>query len=180
MNKKYIMILGLLLITTVSAIIVTNNGYILDRSEMAEVSNQEISNYMINTLALADYKIIEDRIIIYYNITYLESESYFNNETGQTETRYRVFTQYKPFIINKELWNDCIDITTKQNCVNVLVNNDEPYTYQITENNITTNITIKSTYLQAYEEQERQYHRAKDIRDNAINNDLDELFDMIQ
>jgi len=41
-------------------------------------------------------------------------------------------------------------------------------------------ITIVSTYAKAYAEQFRQYERAKEIRDNAISNDLNELFNMIE
>ena len=214
-NKKIMLgILAMLIIlsTTVSAIIMLENGFLLEITEMASVTDQQIQNYMTNNLVLADYKLMENKIITYYNITYLEPTNYYNPENNPTEKRYRVFTQYKPFIIKKGLWNYCLNKTTPNNCINILVNNPEPFVWQTIEVNTlwddclqaTTltncenlllnnpvfaeqvnqgdtiiNKTIKSTYLQAYEEQERQYYRAKLIRDNAIQNNLEELFNTI-
>jgi len=178
MKKIYMIpLFAVLLVGLVSGFILYDGGYLLDRNEMSEVTNQQIQNYMENTFGIVDHKLMENRIIVYYNITYVEPTSYFNNETNETETRYKVFTQPKPFIIEKELWNTCLNETTQQNCVNILVNNPEPFIWVIDEE---TNLTIKSTFLQAYEEQERQYYRAKEIRDNAIDNDLDYLFEQIE
>jgi len=168
MNKKIIIpMFALVLIGIVSALIVIDGGYILDKEEMAGVTDNQIANYMTNNFQLADYKIMENKIITYYNITYVEPT---NNGI------YKVFTQYKPFIIQKDLWNECLNKTTANTCVYILVNNPEPFVY-VDENNESR--TIKSTYAMAYDEQLKQYERTKEIRDNAISNDLDELFDMI-
>ena len=224
MNKIYISLIAILLIGGVSALIATENGYILNRSEMAGVGDNVIANYMVNEFGLADYKIIEDKIITYYNITYLESSQGINPETNESETQYRVFTQYKPFIIQKSLWNECTNLTTEAACIDLLVNRETPFTFvennsvvrEVTEyNNVSnerevevydefgnvtlvtetyyelepyqvnqtfyevTNRTITSTYYMARQEQLRQYERAKAVRDNAIDNELDYLFENI-
>ncbi len=222
MKKIYLILMAVLLVGGVSALVVTNNGYILNKNEMAGVSDSTIANYMANTFGLADYKIVEDKIITYYNITYLERYSSFNSETNETETQYRVFTQYKPFIIQKSLWNECTNLTTEAACVDLLVNRETPFTFvennsvvrEVTEyNNVSnerevevedefgnvtlvtetyyelepyqvnqtfyeiTNRTITSTYYKAKQEQLKQYERAKAVRDNAIDNELDYLFE---
>lgn len=221
MNKIYLILMAVLLVGTVSAIVATSNGYILNKNEMAGVGDNTIATYMQNTFGLADYKIMENKIITYYDITYLEPYFSVNNETKETETKYKVFTQYKPFIIQKSLWNECLNKTSQANCVDYLVNREEPFTFvennsvirEVTEyNNVSnereveiydefgnmtlinetyyelepyqvnktfyeiTNITITSTYYLAKQEQLRQYERAKLIRDNAIDNELDDLF----
>ena len=101
---------------------------------------------------------------------------------NRNETQYKVFTQPKPFIIDKSLWNQCLNVTTQETCIEVLVNNPEPFywTPEVEEDEENVTIEIKSTYLQAYEEQERQYYRAREIRDNAIGNELDYLFENIE
>lgn len=171
MKKKIIIpIFIFLIVGIVSGFIITNNGYILNKEEMANIGNDAIANYMINNFDIADYKIMENKIIIYYNITYVEPKK------TNGKTMYQVFTQYKPFIIEKELWNTCINLTTQANCINLLVNNPEPF---IWEKNEEENITITSTYLQAYNEQVRQYYKAIKVRDNAIDNELNYLFENI-
>ena len=159
-----------ILIGIVSAFIILPNGYLLEKDEMANVNNETIATYMLNTFKIADYKIMEDKIIIYYNITYVEPKN------NGDEIQYKVFTQMKPFIIEKSLWNTCVNITTPETCIEVLVNYPEPFEYSITVNET---ITITSTYFQALKEQERQYYRAVKIRDNAIDNELDYLFGRI-
>jgi len=240
MNKLYITLIALLLVGGVSALIVTSNGYILNRNEMAGVGDSTIANYMTNAFGLADYKIMEDKIITYYNVTYLEPYS------SNGETKYRVFTQYKPFQIQKSLWNKCVNLTSQSACIDYLVNRETPFVhvenisyqenvtyynnvsyeeevtyynqtevinevevvdefgnitivnetsyievpynvtetyyvqepYQIEETKYRTeNTTITSTYYQAKQEQLNQYARAKIIRDNAIDNELDYLFE---
>jgi len=167
MNKKIIIpMFALVLIGIVSALIVIDGGYILDKEEMSRVSNSQIANYMTNAFQIESYKIMEDKIIIKYNITYVEPT---------TNGTYKVFTQPKPYIIQKSLWNECLNKTTTANCVNILVHNEEPFIYEDGE----SNRTIISTYTKAKQEQIRQYERAKEIRDNAISNDLDELFSRI-
>jgi|AntAceMinimDraft_4_1070372.scaffolds.fasta_scaffold05218_13 hypothetical protein len=182
MKKIYMIpLFAVLLMGIVSALIIIPGGYQLNKDEMASVSDELIANYMLNQFQIADYKLMENRIIIYYNITYVEPTFVTNTETNETETQYKVFTQLKPFIIEKDLWNQCLNITTEETCVAVLVNNPEPFywTPEVGEDEENVTIEIKSTYLQAYQEQERQYYRAREIRDNAISNDLDELFGMI-
>jgi hypothetical protein len=183
MKKIYLMLMAILLIGGVSALIVTSDGYILNRDEMASVNDNVIASYMVNTFGLADYKIIEDKIITYYNITYLESSQGINPETNKSETQYRVFTQYKPFIIQKNLWNECTNLTTQAACIDILVNRETPFVYvtqEATNETEEVNRTITSTYYQAKQEQLRQYERAKAVRDNAINNELDYLFENIE
>lgn len=176
MNKKIIIpMFALALIGIVSALIIIDNGYLLDRDEMSGVTDNQIANYMTNAFQIESYKVMENKIIIKYNITYVEPTSYFNNETNTTESRYKVFTQPKPFIIDKSLWNECLNKTTTANCVNILVHNEEPFVYDDGE----SNRTITSTYYKAKQEQLKQYERAKGIRDNAISNDLDELFNRL-
>ena len=165
---------AIILIGLVSALIVIDNGYLLNRDEMSEVTDNQIADYMINTFQIDSYKIMENKIIIKYNITYVEPSSYIN-ENNESVNGYRVFTQPKPFIIQKELWNECLNVTTTATCVDILVNREEPFIYDDGEENR----TITSTYYKAKQEQLRQYERAKEIRDNAISNDLDELFDRI-
>jgi hypothetical protein len=55
----------------------------------------------------------------------------------------------------------------------------EPYQVNQTFYEV-TNRTITSTYYMAKQEQLRQYERAKAVRDNAINNELDYLFENIE
>lgn len=179
MKKRYIistLIAIIMVISLTSALIVIQVGYQLDKDEMASVTNTQIAQYMTNEFKMVDYKLMEDRIIIYYNITYIEPTNIGNG------TQYKVFTQPKPFIIEKTLWNECLSLTSKETCIGILVNNPEPFNYTI-PNNLDEEypeiIEIKSTYLQAYEEQVRQYNRAKEIRDNSISNDLDDLVTMI-
>ncbi len=168
MNKKIIIpMFAVALLSLVSALVVLDNGYLLDRSEMAGVGNSQIANYMENAFQIESYKIMENKIIIKYNITYVEPKQ---------DGTYKVFTQPKPFIIQKSLWNECLNKTTTANCVNILVHNEEPFVYDDGE----SNRTIVSTYAKAKQEQLRQYDRAKEIRDNAIDNDLDELFGLIE
>ena len=225
MKKIYLILMAVLLVGSVSALIVTTNGYILNRNEMAGVDDNTIANYMANTFGLADHKIMEDKIITYYNITYLEPHQGINPETNESETQYRVFTQLKPFIIQKSLWNECVDLTNEDACIDYLVNRETPFVYvennsvvrEVTEyNNVSnerevevydefgnvtlvtetyyelepyqvnqtfyevTNRTITSTYYMAKQEQLRQYERAKLVRDNAIDNELDYLFENIE
>lgn len=187
MNKKIITIaiIGILLLAGVTAIITLENGdKIIESSELSQITDNQIANYMNNSLQITRHKLLNKKIIVYYNITYLEP-MHVNNS-------YRVFTQEKPFFISIELWKKCLNKTTKSTCKNLLVDRQNPY-YLI--ENITrerelengtiiteykeTNTTIKSTYLQAIEEQTKQYDRAIVFRDKAINNELSELSDLI-
>jgi len=180
-RKKYLIVtLMFLLVGTVSAIITLENGdKIVSDAELQQTTEQQISNYMDNTLEMTRYKIVGDNIIVYYNITYLEP-THVNDS-------YRVFTQEKPFKISGELWELCINKTTNQNCRDYLVDRQTPY-YLVENNTIVegnettykiTNTTIKSTWLQASEEKNRQYTRALEFKSKSINNDLDELFGLI-
>lgn len=186
MKKIYMIpLFAVILVGLVSAFIVLPNGYLLEKSEMAGVNDAVIANYMVNNLNIDSYKLMEEKIIIYYNITYIEPTEYFNNETNLSETRYKVFTQAKPFIINMALWNECLNATSAAACVDVLVNNPTPLTYEVVEDigddePMITNRTIVSTRYMAEQEQLRQYYRAIEIRDNAIDNELDYLFENIE
>lgn len=180
-KKKYIIgIFMLFLIGTVSAIITLENGdKIVTDADLQQITEQQISNYMNNTLEMTRYKIVQDNIFVYYNITYLEPTHI--NDT------YRVFIQEKPFKIPGELWERCTNKTTVQNCRGYLVDRQTPYylveNVSTGEGNETTyeivNTTIKSTWLQASEEKDRQYIRALEFKNRSISNDLDELFDII-
>jgi hypothetical protein len=175
---------AVILIGIVSAFIVLPNGYLLEKDEMAGINNEVIATYMVNSLNIESYKLMENKIIVYYNITYIEPTEYFNGETNETETRYKVFTQPKPFIINIALWNECINLTTEAVCVDLLVNNPTPLVYEVTEDigddePMVYNRTVVSTRYLAEQEQLRQYYRSLKIRDNAIDNELDYLFENI-
>lgn len=163
----------------IAIITLPNGDKILSDEELADVTNNQIRNYMENNLEITRHKLLDEKIIVYYNVTYLEPTHVDNS--------YKVFTQEKPFKISKELWEKCINKTTNQNCRDYLVDRETPY-YLIENNSIVEgneityeiiNTTIKSTYLQAYEEQRRQYFRAVEFRDNAISNNLEELDDLI-
>lgn len=191
MNKIIIMLLGIFLLTGVTAIVTLSNGNkILSDDELASKTDEQIQSYMENNLEMTRYKLLDEKIIVYYNITYVEPShsSYFDNSTNETiDKPYRVFTQEKPFTISKEIWEKCTNKTTKQNCRDYLVDRETVFhlveNVSITEGNETTyeitNTTIKSVYLQAQEEQIKQYARAIKFRDKAINNDLEELVNLI-
>lgn len=120
-KKKYMIILfGVMLIASVSAIITLENGNkIVSDAELEQVTDQQISNYMDNNLEMTRYKKVGDDIVVYYNVTYLEPTH--NNDT------YRVFTQEKPFKIPGDLWELCINKTTNQNCRDFLADRQTPY-----------------------------------------------------
>jgi len=173
MKKIYLIpFLAILLVGIGSAVFVIPGGYQLTKDEMSEVSDGDIANYMNNNFQIENYKLMENKIIVYYNITYVEPTK------NGTETQYKVFTQPKPFIIPKSLWNECINLTTAAVCVDVLVNNEEPLNVSVglNDNNEKEYRVIYSTYYQAMKEQIAQYKRAKEIRDNSISNELDYLF----
>lgn len=178
----------------VMAVVTMQNGNkILGDDEFANVTDDQIQTYMENNLEMTRYKLLDEKIIVYYNITYIEpthSSYTYNDSENITHTLdkpYKVFTQEKPFTISTDLWERCINKTTKQNCRDYLVDRETPYylveNASIVEGNETTyeitNTTIKSTYLQASEEQDRQYERAIVFRDKAISNELEELFNLI-
>lgn len=175
MNKKYLifMLIGVFLVTIVSAGILSDG--ILTKDEMAGLSNAQIGNYMEGNLNFVKYTEVEDNNFYYWNITYLEPTTWFNNETNQSEKAYREFTQAKPFKVSKSLYETCLTLTSNANCKGILITNEEPYNWTRIEDDETVSTIIKSTYLMAYEEQSRQYEKAKKIRDNAINNILEDL-----
>jgi hypothetical protein len=177
MNKRKIMMfsfVGIFLVALVSAGILSDG--MITRDEVAGLSNAQIGNYMEGKLDFVGYKVVEDNFIDYWNITYLEPAGMMiNPETNESEKYYREFTQAKPFKVSKDLYQTCLDLTSAENCKDVLRWNPEPYNWTRVENNETVTTMIKSTYLQAYEEQEGQFERAKLIRDNADNNILEDL-----
>ena len=183
MNKKYVMgLFAFLMIATVSAIIVTSNGHILTTSEMSALSNQDIANYMDNSFERLNVTRAGDNLFVLYNIVYVEPIRFYNNVTNLTEDGYREFSQAKKFTISISLVKQCLNKASMANCVDILVTDEEPYVYEMTVDNVARNVTIKSTYLQAYEEQGRQYQRAKEFRDDAAaaDDELDELLNMIE
>lgn len=217
MNKKIILLLGIFMLAGVMAVVILPNGdKMLGEEEFVNVADNQIQTHMENNLQMTRHKILNEKIITYYSITYIEP-THINNS-------YRVFTQEKPFKISIDLWNFCINKTTKQNCRDYLIDRQTPYYFiknnsiirEVTEyNNVSkereievynefgnmtlinetyyelepyqinktfyeiANTTIKSTYLQAQEEQDIQYSRAIEFRDKAILNELEELGNLI-
>ena len=174
MKKIYLtLIIGIFLLAGTMAFIILENGNILiEEDEFAQVTNNQIENYMENNLQITRYKVLNDKILIYYNLTYVEP-------TQNKNESYRIFIQEKPFTINIELYNKCINKTSLSNCKSILVDNEEPFIYNETIGEEINTITIKSTYLRAYEEQMRLYKKAIGYRDKAIYNELDNLGELI-
>lgn len=176
MNKKILitLILGILSIAGIFGYVVLDNGNImLEDSEFSQVTNQQIANYMEHNLVITRYTKDNEKIKIYYNITYVEPTHDENNS-------YRVFTQEKGFAIGLDLWSKCLNLTSQSNCKNILVDREEPFIYEIqVEENMTENMTIYSTYYKAYNEQVRQYQRAIEFRDKLNYNELDDLENLL-
>ena len=168
-----------MLVGVMAVTILPNGDRILEKEEFSNVLDSQIQTYMENDLQITRYKLLDEKIIVYYNITYIE-------QTHVNDT-YRLFTQEKPFIISIDIWELCINKTTKQNCRNYLVDSITPYyliqNESVVQDNITfyeiTNTTIKSTWLQALEEQDKQYSRAIEFRNKTIENKLEELSNII-
>lgn len=159
-------IFGILLLAGSLAFIVQENGDILlNGTEFSEVTNQQIANHLDHNLVMTRYVKTNEKLIPYYNLTYIEPTHDENNS-------YRVFTQEKGFPISLDLWNQCLNITTIQNCKNILVDRDTPFIYHEGEED---ELTIYSTYYKATQEQARQYERAKTFRDKLNYNELDQL-----
>jgi hypothetical protein len=122
------------LLATATAVITLSDGSrLLGKDELKDVTNQQIATYMENNFAMTRYKVLDDKIVTYYNITYLEpthsdyTYNDSNNITHTIEDTYRVFTQQKPFVIELSLWELCINKTTKENCKNYLLDREIPY-----------------------------------------------------
>lgn len=178
MKKIYLtLIIGTFLLAGTLAFVILDNGDILlEKEEFAQVTDNQIATYMQSVFKLTRYKVMDDKIIVYYNLTYIEP-------TQNENFSYKVFIQEKPFKIDINLYNKCMNVTTLEVCKQILVDNEELFVYNETiqngnETEINT-ITIKSTYLQAKEEQIRLYEKAIGYRDKAIYNELDNLGDLI-
>jgi len=178
MNKKIILTiaLGFIILASASvfAIITLENGTkLLEKGELAEVTNNQIANYMENNLDMTRYRVLDTKIIVYYNITYVEP----------TNGMYRIFIQEKPFKIPIELWQECLGQASKATCKTILADREEPFEYDPGEideiTNETMTRTIYSTYYKAYQEQMRQFERAKTFRDKAIYNEMEELGELL-
>lgn len=175
MKKLLLIGLGIFLLIGAFAFVVLPSGTILlSKQEFSSLTNNQISNYMANNLQMTRYKVMDDRIIVYYNLTYIEPS---------TNGTYRVFIQEKPFKIGIDLYEYCLNVTTLQNCKNYLVDRETPFKYNITKSYgqdgeiiyETEEIIITSTYYKAFQEQKSQYERAKKFRDKAIYNSLEDL-----
>lgn len=133
MNKKIIILLGIFMLAGVMAIIVLPNGdKLLGDEDFSNVTDDQIQTYMENNLQMTKYKTLDEKIIVYYSIVYIEPTHVNNN--------YRVFTQEKPFIISIDLWDFCINKTTKQNCRDYLVDRQTPY-YLIENDSVIREVT---------------------------------------
>jgi len=179
MKKKLLIALVfgmILLVGTVTAIITLDNGdLVLENGELAGVTNNQIANYMENSFDLTRHKVMDDKIIVYYDITYVEP-------THDGAESFIVFTQEKPFKISIELWNECLSKTDKDSCKTILVDRDTPFVYDTGEvDDLDEPImrTIYSTYYQAEQEQLRQFERTKTFRDKAIENEMEELGNLL-
>ena len=172
MKKKILLmlVLGTIFLAGAGVIawtVLPNGDIIIEQNELAQITNQQIANYMINQFDISRHYVADDKIIVYYNIVYLEP-LHMNGS-------YRVFTQEKPFIIKETVWDFCMNLTNdKQNvCVEYLVHKETITQYNITSGNETETLEIKSTKYKAMQEQIRQYHRAVEFRDKAIYNQLE-------
>lgn len=164
------LIFGVLLLVGTTAFIVLPNGdIILENNELASLTNQQIANYMANNFDLVSKTLHNGKVIVMYNLTYLEP-------LQDEDNSFRVFKQHKPFIISRELLLLCLNQTTIEVCEEFLIHRETPFTYVLNE----TNITIESTYYQAREEQIRLYHKAIEFRDTAIENEMGGFFNIIE
>lgn len=170
MKKKIflILILGIILLGSVISIINLPNGNkLLTKQEFSQLTNNQIFNYMKNNLNMTRYEILDNKILVYYNLTYVEPT--------HRDGLYRVFSQEKPFKINIDLYEECLNLTTLQTCKIYLVDRTTPF-YYITNGN---NRTILSTNYLAIQEQTHQFERVKLMRDKALNNTLEDLGNLI-
>lgn len=232
MKKKILFtILGIFLLATATAILTLSDGSkLISEEELKTKTDEEIQNPMQNNVVMTRYVKLQDKMLFYYNHTYLEpthSDYTYNDSNNVTQTivkPYKIFTQEKAYPVSLDLWKKCINKTTESNCRDYLVDRTTPYyliennsyiqevteynnvSYQqevnITDEfgNMTTinqtyyqlepyqinrtfyeiiNTTIKSTYLQAKEEQIRLFEKAKYFRDKANYNELSELEELI-
>jgi len=157
-NKKIIILTILMIITANNATAITDLGngeYRITQQEFADLTNQQIAQYMQNSFEIEDISIQQGGIQILYNTVMIQP---YNDGT----TDYHVFNHAFPAYITYDNLNLCIEMTTIETCVQLLVY--EPNLQEYNINNET--ITIESTYYQAYQFGLRQYQKTISMRDN--------------
>lgn len=155
-----VFVVALFSISSVNALEDLGNGtYILEQSEFAALTDQQIANYMVSQLTIQEIKVHEDKIEIIYSLVHIEPTHDANNT-------FRVFNHpYQTFVTLEDIIY-CTDLTTVNNCVGYLVTNSEPFEYQISENETKT---FTPTYVKAVNAGINQYNRAIEFRDSISN-----------
>ena len=91
MRLKILLIILLLLTSFVSGYVIIDNGYMLTKNEMSNLSDETIANYMSNSLLIDSFELKDNKIIIYYNLTYFKKipkeilEIYYEDSAGVTQ-----------------------------------------------------------------------------------------------
>jgi len=133
-NKKSIMIIliAFTLLTSVLANTIIENiqnkpdKNIFTKDEFKKLSDNEIKDIMQNDNPLTRIDYLENKIMVYYNVTYLEPTHVNNN--------YRKFTQEFGVKITYDEWDLCMEkIGKEEDCINYLVYDLTPHS--VIENN---------------------------------------------
>jgi len=144
------------MMASVTAVEVLENGdVILTASELAGLTDQQIADYMVSQFVISDINVHQDKIEIVYNLVYVEPTH--NNNT------YRVFNNGYQTYIEYSLLEQCLSLTTMNNCVGILVTNTEAQTFDLGENET---ITITPTYVQALNQGINNYEKTLELRDS--------------
>lgn len=167
--KKTILIImiGMVLITSAVASVNLGNGeYLITGEELMGATNEQIANFMLNTLQIKSWNINMNGVKIFYNVIHIEPTD-IENEFGVFNYDYETTFTLQDFTV-------CMGEYNLNQCAEILITGNQITTFDL-GNNETYNIT--STYKQAYDEEVIQYYNAIELRDNLIN--LNELMELI-